>query len=110
MIEALRRVGVAGQRAELAAVDAMIWAQMRTGLLFVSAGPTSTRGRDFYVIDESRIEGLRVERIQYMSGPPVRYRFECVDEEYVVWGAVPPTALSMESFVSLFIHALGCAG
>lgn len=110
VIEALAQVGVTGQRAEFAADDASIWAQMTTGLLFVTAGKTSTRGRDFTVIEERQIEGIRVQRIQYSSGPPVRHRFECSDDAYVVWGAVPPSAQNMESLVARLIRALRCGG
>jgi hypothetical protein len=81
---------------------------MATGQLFISAGPTRTRGTDLTVIDERQIEGIKVQRIQYTSGPPVRHRFECADDTYVVWGAVPPGSQDMDAFVARFIRALGC--
>jgi hypothetical protein len=110
VIDALARLGVTGQRAQLPYQDASIWAQFGTGSqLFVSAGPTGTRGGDFTVVDERQLAGLRVQRVQYASDPPLRHRFECSADTYEVRGAVPLGFSDMNSFVTGFIRELGCA-
>lgn len=108
VIDALGQLGITGERAELPFEDASIYAELTTGQLFVKAGPTKTRGTDLTVIDERQIEGIRVQRIQYTSGPPVRNRFECSSDTYEIWGAVPADVPDTDTLIARFIRALGC--
>ena len=64
---------------------------------------------EFAVIDERRLEGVRVLRVEYSSGPPPRHRFECATDTYEVRGDVPPAFADMDTLVGRFIRALGCA-
>ena len=96
-------------RAELPFQNAQIWAQGQGWRLFVGAGRTETMPREFTVIDERRLEGVRVLRVEYSSGPPPRHRFECATDTYEVWGDVPPGFADMDALVGRFIRALGCA-
>jgi hypothetical protein len=64
---------------------------------------------EFTVIDERRLEGVRVQRVQYGSDPPPRHRFECATDTYEVRGTVPPGFADMDVLVGRFIRALGCA-
>jgi hypothetical protein len=107
VIDALARLGITGQRAELPFENAEIWARVGTGHLFVSAGPTRTRGGDFTVIDRRQLEGIPVQRVEY-GGPPLRHRFACSSDTFEVRGAVPPGFTDMDAFVARFIRALGC--
>jgi hypothetical protein len=109
VIDALARLGIPGRRAELPFNNAAIWAEVGAGSqVFVNAAPTGTSRGEFTVIDERTLEGVRVQRVQYASGPPPRYRFECSADTYEVYGAVPPGFADMDAFVSRFIRALGC--
>ena len=107
VIEALARLGISGQRAELPFENAAIWARLTTGDLFVSASRTGTAGADATLVDERQIEGVRVQRVQY-GGPPLRYRFACGDDTYELRGATPSGSVDMETFVGRFIRALDC--
>lgn len=109
VVDALAALGIAGMRAELPYENAQIWAQGPGWQLYVGAGRTGTMRGEFSVIDERSLEGVRVRRVQYSSGPPPRYRFECATETYEVRGAVPPGFADMEAFVGRFIRELGCA-
>jgi len=109
VIDALGRLGITGQRAELPFENAAIWADFGTGSqLFVNATRTGTGRGEFRVVDERQLEGIRVQRVEYASGPPPRQRFECSTDTYEVSGAVPPGFPNMDQFVSRFIRALGC--
>ena len=109
VVGALAALGIAGMRAELPYENAQIWAQGPGWQLFVGAYRTETMRGEFTVIDERRLEGVRVQRVQYESGPPPRHRFECATETYEVRGAVPPGFADMDVLVGRFIRALGCA-
>ena len=106
---ALAALGIAGMRAELPYENAQIWAQGPGWQLFVGAYRTETMRGEFTVIDERRLEGVRVQRVQYSSDPPPRYHFECATDTYEVRGAVPPGFADWDAFVGRFISALGCA-
>jgi hypothetical protein len=106
VIDALARVGITGRRAQLPYDNADISAELTTGHLFVSAWPSTTAGGDFRVVDERRIEGRRIQVVEY-SGSPMRHRFECSGDIYEVWGAVPASQ-DMDAFVARIIRALGC--
>jgi hypothetical protein len=109
VIDALGRLGITGQRAELPFENAAIWADFGPGSqLFVNATRTGTGRGEFRVVDERQLEGIRVQRVEYASGPPPRQRFECSTDTYEVSGAVPPGFPNMDQFVSRFIRALGC--
>jgi hypothetical protein len=108
VIRALATLGIRGMRAQLPFDEATIWARGEGWLLFVGAYPTATMRGEFSVIDERRLEGVRVQRVQY-SGPPPRQRFECVTDTYEVSGDVPPGFADMDALVGRFIRALGCA-
>lgn len=109
VIDALERLGIKGQRAELPFQNASIWAQLPTGSqLFVNAAPTATRHGEFSTLDERQLEGIRVHRVEYASAPPPRHRFECSSDTYEIYGAVPPSFADMDAFVARFIRALGC--
>lgn len=111
VIDALARLGVRGQRAELPAEGASIWAEPRPGVqFFVNAGPTATRRGEFTVIDERELEGIRVVRVKYGSDLSLRHRFECAGDTYELRGAVPPGFDDVEAFTAAFIKALGCTG
>ena len=109
VVGALAALGIAGLRAELPFENAEIWAHGPGWQLFVSAGRTGSMRGEFSVIDERRLEGVRVQRVQYESGPPPRHRFECATETYEVRGDVPPGFADMDALVGRFIRALGCA-
>ncbi len=70
---------------------------------------TATMSGEFTVIDERRLEGVRVQRVEYSSRPPPRHRFECAADTYEVRGDVPPGFADMDALVGRFIRALGCA-
>jgi hypothetical protein len=108
-VGALAALGIAGMRAELPYENAQIWAQGPGWQLFVGAYRTETMRGEFSVIDERRLEGVRVQRVRYESGPPPRHRFECATETYEVRGDVPPGFADMDTLVGRFIRALGCA-
>lgn len=109
VIGALATLGITGMRAQLPFEEATIWAQGQGWRLFVGAYRTETMRGEFSVIDERRLEGVRVQRVQYSSGPPPRHRFECAAETYEVSGDVPPGFADMDALVGRFIRALGCA-
>jgi hypothetical protein len=109
VIDALARLEITGQRAELPFNNAAIWADFGAGSqLFVNAAPTGTTRGQFTVIDERQLEGTRVQRVQYSGFSSPRYRFECSADTYEVDGATPPGFADMDAFVSRFIRALGC--
>lgn len=109
VIDALATLGITGIRAELSFEGASIWAQAEGWRLFVGAYRTATMSGEFTVIDERRLEGVRVQRVEYSSGPPPRHRFECAADTYEVRGDVPPGFADMDALVGRFIRALGCA-
>ncbi|HET7684972.1 MAG TPA: hypothetical protein VFM19_01025 [Candidatus Limnocylindria bacterium] len=112
IIEALARLGISGQRAELHPLgEASIWAKVSTGDLFVNAGPIRTE--DFVVADSRRLEGSLVERGRYSNAAgtsPLEYRFECIAVRYHAKGPVPPGFADMDTFVGRLIRALACGG
>jgi hypothetical protein len=109
IIDALARLGVSGQRAQLPFQNANIWARFAPGSeLFVNAWPTGTDRGEFSVIDERQLAGIRVERVRYTSSPVLRDRFACAGDTYEVSGAVPPGFTDMDAFVAGFIRGLGC--
>lgn len=109
VIDALATLGITGMRAELPFEGASIWAQGQGWRLFVGAYRTEIMRGEFSVIDERRLEGVRVQRVEYRSGPPPRHRFECATDTYEVRGEVPPGFADMDALVGRFIRALGCA-
>lgn len=109
VIDALAMLGITGMRAELPYENAQIWAQGPGWQLFVGAGRTATMRGEFTVIDERRLEGVRVQIVQYSSGPPPRHHFECATDTYEVRGAAPPGFADMDALVGRFIRALGCS-
>ena len=111
VIGALATLGITGMQAEPphGGENAQIWARGPGWQLFVGAGRTETMPREFSVIDERRLEGVRVQRVEYSSGPPPRHRFECATDTHEVRGNVPPGFADMDALVGRFIRALGCA-
>lgn len=109
VIDALATLGIKGMRGEPQFEGASIWAQGQGWRLLVGAYPTAIMRGEFSVIDERRLEGVRVLRVQYSSGPPPRHRFECATDTYEVRGDVPPGFADMDALVGRFIRALGCA-
>jgi hypothetical protein len=109
VIGALATLGITGMRGEPQFEGASILAQGQGWRLQVGAYPTAVERAEFTVIDERRLEGVRVLRVEYSSGPPPRHRFECATDTYEVWGDVPPGFADMDALVGRFIRALGCA-
>lgn len=60
-------------------------------------GSEAWAGSAVSAIDERRLEGVRVLRVEYSSGPPPRHRFECATDTYEVRGDVPPGFADMDS-------------
>ncbi|MDP9261123.1 MAG: hypothetical protein M3O89_04035 [Actinomycetota bacterium] len=112
MIDALGKLGVTGQRAQLPFRDASIWADLGTGSqLFVNAYPLGTVDRNFIVIDERQFAGIRVQHVRRPSYPDgtITNRFECSGDEYWVRGAVPAGFDDIDAFAEGFISALACS-
>ena len=109
VIGALATLGITGERAELPFENASIWAHGSGWQLYVNDSRMGTAPSGFTVIDERQLEGVRVQRVQYSSGPPPRHRFECATDTYEVRGTVPPGFADMDVLVGRFIRALGCA-
>jgi hypothetical protein len=112
VIDALDRLGIMGQRAQLPFRDASIWADMGTGSqLFVNAYPVGTVDRNYTVTDERRLAGIQVQHVRRPSYPDgmTSSRFECAGDEYWVRGAVPPGFTDPDAFVERFISALACS-
>jgi hypothetical protein len=110
VISALATLGITGMRAELPFENAQIWAHGPGWQLFVGAYRMGTMRGEFTVIDERRLEGVRVQIVEY-SGQPPRHHFECATDTdtYEVRGDVPPGFAEMDALVGRFIRALGCA-
>ena len=109
VIDALGRLGITGQRAQLPFRDASIWADLGSGSqLFVSAYPLGTVDRNYIVLDERRLAGITVQHVQRPSAT-ISSRFECSGDEYWVGGAVPPGFADLDAFVERFISALACS-
>lgn len=110
IIAALSRLGFTGRRAQDSADrSASISAEVSPGsLLFVSAAATGAFARDYTVVEERQIEGVRVLHVRY-SGNPIDHLFGCAGDTYLVRGALPPGFQDMDAFVAGFIRALGCA-
>lgn len=109
VVDALAKLGVAGQRAELPFGNAAIWAQVGTGSqLFANAAPTASWRGEFTVIDDRRVDGIRVQRVRYANDAEPRRRFECAGDTYEVRGVAPAAFADMDAFVAQFIRALGC--
>jgi hypothetical protein len=109
VIGALATLGITGMRGEPQVEGASILAQGQGWRPLVGAYPTAIMRAEFSVIDERRLEGVRVLRVEYSSGPPPRHRFECATDTNEVRGDVPPGFADMDALVGRFIHALGCA-
>jgi hypothetical protein len=112
VIDALRTLGITGQRAQLPSRDAAIWADLGRGsALFVNAYPLGTADRNYTVIDERQLAGIKVQHVRRPSSADgtMSTRFECSREEYWVGGAVPPGFADMDAFVERFIRALACS-
>lgn len=112
VINALARLGITGQRAQLPFRDATIWADLGTGSqLFVNAYPLGTADRNFTVIDERQLAGIAVQHVRRPSYPDgtISSRFECSGDEYWFGGAVPPGFADMDAFVERFLGALVCS-
>jgi hypothetical protein len=112
VIDALRTLGITGQRAQLPFRDAAIWVDLGRGsALFVNAYPLGTADRNDTVIDERQLAGITVQHVRRPSSADgtMSTRFECSREEYWVGGAVPPGFADMDAFVERFIRALACS-
>jgi hypothetical protein len=109
VVDALARLGIVGQRAQLPFENASIYAQSGTGAsLFVNAWPPGATHGDFTVIDHRQLGGVPVELIRYPTTQDPVYRFACSQDTYEVGGTLPPTFQDMDTFVSRLIDALGC--
>jgi hypothetical protein len=109
VLDALARLGIVGQRAQLPFENASVYAQSGTGaLLFVNAWPAGTTHGDFTVIEQRQLGGLRVELIRYPTIQEPVYRLACAQDTYEVNGIPPPTFQDMDTFVSRLIGALDC--
>jgi hypothetical protein len=109
VIDALGKLGITGQRAQLPFRDASMWANFGTGShLFVNAYPLGTVDRDYTVIEERQLAGIAVQDVRRGTGS-VSTRFECSGDEYWVAGALPPGFANMDAFIERFISALACS-
>ncbi len=111
VINALGTLGITGLRAQLPFRDASIWADLGSGSqLFVNAYPLGTVDRNFTVIDDRQVAGIRVQHVWRPSSADgvTSSRFECTSDEYWVRGAVPPGFVDIDALVERFIGALGC--
>ena len=111
VISALAALGISGRRAQLPYQEASIWAELGPGShLFVSAYPTRSLAREarFTVLDERRLDGIRVQHAQHDGSQSDHHRFECAVDTYMVRGAVPPGFRDTYAFVAGLIRALGC--
>jgi hypothetical protein len=111
VIDALRTLGITGQRAQLPFRNASIWADFGTAAsaLFVSAYPLGTLDRSFSVVDERQRAGIVVQQVRRPPDVRISTRFECSGDEYWVDGAVPPGFADLDAFVERLIRALGCS-
>lgn len=108
VVDALSRLGIVGQRAQLPFENASIYAQSGTAPpLFVNAWPPGSSHDEFTVVDQRQLSGVHVDRIRYSTIPEPVYRFACAQNTYEVSGTPPPTFEDMDTFVSRLIDALG---
>lgn len=109
VVDALARLGVVGQRAQLPFQNASIYAQSGTApALFVGAWPAGTTHGDFTVVDHRQLGGVPVDLVRYPTIQDPAYRFACAQDTYEVNGIPPPIFQDMDTFVSRLIDALGC--
>ena len=109
VVDALARLGIVGQRAQLPFQNASIYAQSGTGpALLVSAWSARTTHGDFTVVDHRQLGGVPVDLVRYPTIQDPAYRFACAQDTYEVNGIPPPTFQDMDAFVSRLIDALGC--
>lgn len=106
--KAMGELGLDAMQVEYQLNGAFMWAQVGNDAeVFVSAYPTDIEGHDFTVLDERRLAGLTVQRIEYESGD-TRNRFVCHSVAYQAFGAPPPRFATFDEFVEALIPSLGC--
>jgi len=109
VINALAKLGITGNRAQLPYQGANIWADFGAGRrFFVNAYPLGVADRNYTVLDQRQVAGITVQHVQRQSGT-ISSRFECSGDEYWVDGADPPGFQNIDVFVERFIGVLGCS-
>jgi hypothetical protein len=109
VINALAKLGITGNRAQLPYDEANVWADFGNGRhFFVNAYPLGVVDRNYTVLDERQVGGTRIQHVQRPSGT-ISSRFECSGDEYWVNGADPPGFQNIDVFVERFISVLSCS-
>jgi hypothetical protein len=109
VIDALGKLGITGQRAQMPYEDASIWVNLGAGsALLVHAYPLGVVDRNNYtVVDERRVAGIAIQQVRGASGF-LSSRFECSGDEYWIAGSTPPGFPNIDAFIERFISALAC--
>lgn len=108
LINALANLEIAAMPTEHSFRSASVWAEVDSPHpLFVHAYDLDVVDGDYVLVHERMVAGIRVETVQYRSGP-VRDRFECKGVAYEAEGAAPARFASFDEFLAALIEGLEC--